>query len=95
MDQQGDHHGYGDSHGKMKPGGYAAGTIASIQNDENGNPAWVLSGYWKASLTEGAKGNQSSPASNSTSVMGEDMSNKVGKFGAWFDMVRTNGSASA
>ena len=94
MAQQGDHHGYGYSHGKMKPGGYAAGTIASIQNDENGNPAWVLSGYWKASLTEGAKGNQSSPASNSTSSMGEDMSNKVGKFGAWFGMVMTNGSAA-
>jgi hypothetical protein len=94
MDQQGDHHGYGYSHGKMKPGGYAAGTIASIQNDENGNPAWVLSGYWKASLTEGAKGNQSAPASNSTSAMGQDMSNKVGKFGAWFGMVMTNGSAA-
>jgi hypothetical protein len=94
MAQQGDYHGYGYSHGKMKPGGYAAGTIASIQNDENGNPAWVLSGYWKASLTEGAKGNQSSPASNSTSSMGEDMSNKVGKFGAWFGMVMTNGSAA-
>ncbi len=94
MTQQGDHHGYDYSHGKMKPGGYAAGTIASIQNDESGNPAWVLSGYWKASLTESAEGNQSSPAPNSTSVMGEDMSNKVGKFGAWFDMVRTNGSAA-
>jgi hypothetical protein len=93
MGQQGDHYGYGYSHGKMKPGGYAAGTIASIQNDESGNPAWVLSGYWKASLTEGAKGNQSSPTSNSTSVTGEDMSNKVGKFGAWFSMVMTNGSA--
>jgi hypothetical protein len=89
MDQQG-----GYSHGKMKPGGYAAGTIASIQNDENGNPTWVLSGYWKASLTEGEKGNQSSPTSNSTSAMGQDKSNKVGKFGAWFDMVMTNGSAA-
>ncbi|MGH9975925.1 MAG: hypothetical protein ACRD8Z_08840 [Nitrososphaeraceae archaeon] len=91
MDQRGDH-GYGYSHGNMKPGGYAAGTIASIQNDESGNPAWVLSGYWKASLTEGEAGNQSSSASNSTSVM-EDMSNKVGKFGATFDMAMTNGSA--
>lgn len=40
MDQRGDH-----SYGMMKPGHYAAGTIASIQNDENGNPSWVLSGY--------------------------------------------------
>ena len=89
MDQRGDH-----SYGMMKPGHYAAGTIASIQNDENGNPSWVLSGYWKASLTEdetGENGNQSSSASNSTSAMGKDMSN--GKFVASFDMVRTNGSA--
>lgn len=90
MDQRGDHR-----YGMMKPGHYAAGTIASIQNDENGNPAWIVTGYWKASLTEdetGEYGNQSSSASNSTSVMGEDMS-KNGKFVASFDMVRTNGSA--
>jgi len=90
MDQRGDH-----NYGMMKPGHYAAGTISSIQNDENGNPAWVLSGYWKASVTEdetGENGNQSSSASNSTSAMGKDMS-KNGQFVASFDMVRTNGSA--
>jgi len=55
----------------------------------------VLSGYWKASVTEdetGENGNQSSSASNSTSAMGKDMS-KNGQFVASFDMVRTNGSA--
>jgi hypothetical protein len=84
-----------EQQGMMEPGHYAAGTIASIQNDENGNPAWILSGYWKASLNEneaGEYGNQSSPLSNSTSAMGEDMS-KNGQFVAQFDMVRTNGSA--
>ena len=40
IDHQGDHR-----YGMMKPGHYAAGTIANIQNDENGNPAWILSGY--------------------------------------------------
>jgi hypothetical protein len=90
MDHQGDH-----SYGMMKPGHYAAGTIASIQNDENVNPAWILSGYWEASLTEDKtveNGNQSSSVSNSTSAMGNDMS-KSGKFVASFDMVRTNGSS--
>ncbi|HET6640504.1 MAG TPA: hypothetical protein VFG77_02735 [Nitrososphaeraceae archaeon] len=90
MDQRGDH-----SYGMMGPGHYAAGSVASIQNDENGDPSWILSGYWKASLTEdetAENGNQSSSASNSTSNMGKDMS-KNGKFVASFDMVRTNGSA--
>jgi hypothetical protein len=82
MDQRGDH-----SYGMMKPGHYAAGSIASIQNDESGNPAWILSGYWKASLTDNEEG-----ASNSTSAIGKDMS-KNGKFVASFDMARTNGSA--
>lgn len=90
MDQRGDH-----SYGLTEPGYYAAGTIASIQNDENGNPSWILSGYWKASLIKGEAGeygNQSAPASNSTSAMGKDMSQN-GKFVASFDMVMTNGSA--
>lgn len=77
----------------MKPGSYSAGTVASIQNDESGNPTWIVSGYWKAGLAEGEAGNQSSSASNPTSSMAEDMSNKVGKFGASFDMVIMNGSA--
>jgi hypothetical protein len=90
MDQRGDH-----NYGMMGPGHYAAGSIASIQNDENGDPSWILSGYWKASLTEdktAENGNQSSSASNSTSDMGKEMSEN-GKFVASFDMVRTNGSA--
>jgi hypothetical protein len=28
----------------MRPGLYAFGTIASLQNDENGNPTWIVSG---------------------------------------------------
>jgi len=37
--------------GMKQPGQYAAGTIASLQNDKNGKPAWIVSGFWKASLT--------------------------------------------
>ena len=96
LDKRGNH-----GYGMMKPGQYAGGTIASIQNDESGNPAWILSGYWKAGLIEGKAGeygNQTSPSTNSTSAMGQDMSacmicHKVAKFGASIDMVRTNGSA--
>ena len=31
-------------------GEYKFGTISSIQNDENGIPAWVLFGHWKGNL---------------------------------------------
>jgi hypothetical protein len=43
-------------HGLMKPGEYAAGTVASIQIDENGNPTWIISGLWKGSqITDKSK----------------------------------------
>ena len=32
----------------MQPGLYGFGTIASLQNDENGIPRWHLSGLWEA-----------------------------------------------
>ena len=48
----------------MQPGLYAFGTIASLQNDENGNPTWIVSGLWEGSVsmdnkTQGGGGNQS------------------------------------
>jgi hypothetical protein len=35
----------------IKPGSYAFGTIASLQDEENGNPTWIVSGLYKASLS--------------------------------------------
>src|ERR687896_2122450 len=69
----------GYSHNKMmmQPGLYAFGTIASLQNDENDNPTWIVSGIWKGSLsmgnkTQGVGGNQtntiSAAATNTTSA---------------------------
>jgi hypothetical protein len=51
MDHRGDH-----SYGMMGPGHYAACSIVSIQNDENGVPSWILSCYgnsrkWKSKLS--------------------------------------------
>jgi hypothetical protein len=37
--------------GIMEPGVYASGTIASLQNDKDGKPAWLVSGLWRGSLT--------------------------------------------
>ena len=71
---------------EMKPGEYAAGTIASLQNNQNGNPAWIVSGYWKGGIIM----NKSSSNTNTTST------NKplpTGIFSAEFSMVMLNGSA--
>src|SRR5919106_4456992 len=90
----------GYSHDKMmmEPGLYAFGTIASLQNDENGNPTWIVSGIWKGSLsmgneTQGMVGNQTnttSTAANATSTTGGPPN---ATFNSKFNMVMTNGSA--
>ena len=76
---------YGD--GMNKPGEYAAGTIASLQNDKNGKPVWIVSGFWKGSLT------------NLTSAMSSSNNTTTNKnlptatFDAIFNMVMVNGTA--
>jgi hypothetical protein len=83
----------------MQPGLYAFGTIASLQNDENGNPTWIVSGIWKGSLsmgneTQGVEGNQTnttSAAANATSTTGGGSPNAT--FNSKSNMVMTNGSA--
>ena len=56
--------GYSHHDKMMRPGLYAFGTIASLQNGENGNPTWIVSGLWEGSLSmdnkaQGGGGNQS------------------------------------
>jgi hypothetical protein len=90
--------GYSQHHMMMQPGLYAFGTIASLQNDQNGNPTWIVSGIWKGSLssdnkTQGAGGNQTDAASapNATSALA-GLPNAT--FYSKFNMVMTNGSAA-
>lgn len=102
--QKGYHH-YGGP-AALKPGQYAAGTIASLQNDETGNPTWIVSGHWKASLTNyaksgtygGSSGNQTVNQTNfsaptSVSAIEDSQLPTGGGFKAVLDMVMTNGSA--
>lgn len=64
-------------------GGYEFGTISSVQNGENGNPAWVLFGHWKSNL-----------ANNQSLIEGQGNGTLGGEsFNAQFEMVRLNGSA--
>ena len=85
--------GYSQNKMMMQPGLYAFGTIASLQNDENGNPTWIVSGIWKGSLSMGVGGNQTnttSAAANATSTTGGAPN---ATFNSKFNMVMTNGSA--
>jgi hypothetical protein len=78
--------------GIIKPGLYARGTIASLQNDKDGKPAWLVSGLWRGSLTNltsGAAMMSSSSANNTTSKNNLP----TATFNAVFDMVMLNGSA--
>jgi hypothetical protein len=75
----------------MQPGLYAFGTIASLQNDENGNPTWIVSGLWKGSLsmdnkTQDGGGNQSTTTTETGGLPNATFYSK-------FNMVMTNGSA--
>jgi hypothetical protein len=67
----------------MKPGSYAFGTIASLQNDENGNPLWIVSGLYKASLS---MNNKTQDGAATGSLPNATLNAK-------FNMVMTNGSA--
>ena len=59
------------------------GTIASLQNDENGNPTWIVSGHYKASLS---MNNETQDGSATGSLPNATLNSK-------FNMVMTNGSA--
>jgi hypothetical protein len=67
----------------MKPGSYAFGTIASLQNDENGNPIWIVSGLYEASLS---MNNKTQDGAATGSLPNATLNSK-------FNMVMTNGSA--
>jgi hypothetical protein len=85
--------GYSPHNKMMQPGLYAFGTIASLQNDENGNPTWIVSGLWEGSLTnktQGGMGNQSTATANASTPTA-NLPNATLR--SKFNMVMTNGSA--
>ena len=88
--------GYSPHNKMMQPGFYAFGTIASLQNDETGNPTWILSGLWKGSLTnktQGGEGNQSTATTNTTNASTATVNLPNATLHSKFNMVMTNGSA--
>jgi hypothetical protein len=76
----------------IQPGVYARGTIASLQNDKDSKPAWLVVGLWRGSLTNmtSAAGMMSSSSANNTT----SKSNlPTATFNAVFSMVMLNGTA--
>jgi hypothetical protein len=75
----------------IQPGLYSSGTIASLQNDKDGKPAWVVSGLWRDSLTNmtSSAAMMSSSANNTTSKTNLP----TATFNSVFNMVMLNGSA--
>jgi hypothetical protein len=82
----------------MQPGLYAFGTISSLQNDENGNPTWIVSGLWEGRLlmdnkTQGGGANQTTSTATATNATAATDSVPKAAFNSKFNMVMTNGSA--
>ncbi|HYZ96149.1 MAG TPA: hypothetical protein VE524_06045 [Nitrososphaeraceae archaeon] len=74
-----------------QPGEYTAGTIASIQNDKEGIPTWLLSGAWKGAIINIDKGETNSDTLPSINTNNDNL--LASNFEATFDMVMLNGSS--
>ena len=87
--------GYSHQNKMMQPGLYAFGTIASLQNDENGNPTWIVSGLWEGSVSMDNKtqggGDQFTNTTANATAMTSNLPNAT--LHSKFNMVMTNGSA--
>ena len=64
---------------KMLEGNYTFGKINSIQNDDNGNPTWIVSGHWKTNYL--LNSTETSSQNNSTI------------FSTMFKMIKVDGTA--
>jgi hypothetical protein len=85
--------GYSQHNTMVQPGLYAFGTIASLQNDENGNPTWIVSGLWEGSLTNKTQGGEGNQTATTTNASAATASLPNATFHSKFNMVMTNGSA--
>jgi len=77
----------------QQPGEYTAGTIASIQNDKDGIPTWLISGAWKGAIINIDKGETKADTLPSTSINTNSDNLLASNFEANFEMVMLNGSS--
>lgn len=69
-------------------GNYTYGILSSIQNNENGDPFWIVSGNWRTNLLDIA--NQSQTAANQENMTGQGTSAPV--FNTSVRMINFNGT---
>src|SRR5918911_4558000 len=79
--------------GIMEPGLYASGTIASLQNNNDGKPAWIVSGLWRGSLTNMSSSGMMRSSSGTNNITTSQKNLPTATFNALFNMVMLNGSA--
>jgi len=77
----------------LQTGLYTRGTNASVQNDKDGKPAWIISGLWRDSLTNmsSTTAMMSSSSANGTTTSKGNLPTAI--FNAVFNIVMLNGSA--
>jgi hypothetical protein len=81
----------------MQGGNFSFGPIASIQNNETGQPAWLVVGFWRGNLlsfNETTATTAATGAANATTSQNNDGSTpSLAVFNADFRMIMLNGSA--
>jgi hypothetical protein len=83
----------------MQGGNFSFGPIASIQNNETGQPAWLVVGFWRGNLlsfneTTATATTAATGAANATTSQDSDGSTpSLAVFNADFRMIMLNGSA--
>ena len=70
-----------------KRGNQTFGVISSIQNDESGKPAWIVTGHWTSNLLSDNSANASQAMGNITAPFARS------PFNMQLEMVRFNGTA--
>src|SRR5215204_4859084 len=72
---------------QYQSGNQIFGVISSIQNDESGQPAWIVTGPWTTTLLSDSSANASQPMGNATGPFGGS------PFNTQIQMVRLDGTA--
>src|SRR5918994_184437 len=72
---------------QYQSGNQIFGVISSVQNDESGQPAWIVTGPWTTTLLSDSPTNASQPMGNATGPFGGS------PFNTQVQMVRLDGTA--